>query len=100
VAQAYIARILAAFPDYTKVENHLQKASRVDSSLVEPLTPRELEVLALMAQGLTNKKIAHQLVISPGTVKQHAYNLFQKFQVSNRQQAVKRAYDLNIRFPE
>jgi LuxR family maltose regulon positive regulatory protein len=100
VAQAYIARILAAFPDYTKVEKHLQKASRVDSSLVEPLTPRELEVLALMAQGLTNKKIAHQLVISPGTVKQHAYNLFQKFQVSNRQQAVKRAYDLNIRFPE
>jgi LuxR family maltose regulon positive regulatory protein len=74
--------------------------ARVSSSLVEPLTPRELDVLALLAQGLTNKEIAQRLVISPGTVKQHAYNLYQKLQVSNRQQAVNKASDLGILIPE
>jgi LuxR family maltose regulon positive regulatory protein len=113
VAQAYIARILAAFPDEIKDGRPLQSADGADSSkaarilaqgpsssLVEPLTARELDVLALLAQGLTNKEIAQRLVISPGTVKQHAYNLYQKLQVGNRQQAVKRASDLEIRFPE
>ena len=81
-------------------EKHLQAADGADASLVEPLTPRELDVLALLAQGLTNKEIAQRLVISPGTVKQHAYNLFQKLQVSNRQQAVTQASAWGIRFPE
>jgi LuxR family maltose regulon positive regulatory protein len=119
VALEYIARILAAFPDEMKDERPLQVAdgsvssraastlaqgppapSRVSSSLVEPLTPRELDVLALLAQGLTNKEIAQRLVISHGTVRQHAYNLYQKLQVNNRQQAVTKAADLGIRFPE
>ena len=68
--------------------------------LVEPLTPRELDVLALLAQGLTNKEIAQRLVITHGTVRQHAYNLYQKLQVNSRQQAVTKAADLGIRFPE
>ncbi|MFC1996140.1 LuxR C-terminal-related transcriptional regulator [Chloroflexota bacterium] len=100
VAQKYIARILAAFPDEKKDEKPPQTADGTDSPIVESLTARELDVLGLLAQGLTNKEIAQQLVISPGTVKQHAYNLFQKLQVSNRQQAVKRAYDLDIQLPE
>ena len=100
VAQAFIARILAAFPDENKDEKPPQTANGTDSPIVESLTARELDVLGLLAQGLTNKEIAQQLVISPGTVKQHAYNLFQKLQVSNRQQAVKRAYDLDIQLPE
>jgi LuxR family maltose regulon positive regulatory protein len=100
VARGYIARILAAFPDDTKVEKHLRVVYDHDSSLVEQLTPRELDVLALLAQGLTNKEIAQQLVITPGTVRQHAYNLFQKLQVNNRLQAVKRASDLGIGFPK
>ena len=100
VAQAYIGRILAAFPAERQDEKHPQAAEGADASLVEPLTPRELDVLALLAQGLTNKEIAQRLVISPGTVKQHAYNLFQKLQVSNRQQAVTKASAWGIRFPE
>jgi LuxR family maltose regulon positive regulatory protein len=113
VALEYIARILAAFPDEMKDERPLQVADGADSpmaastlaqgpssSLIEPLTPRELDVLALLAQGLTNKEIAQRLVISHGTVRQHAYNLYQKLQVNNRQQAVKRASDLGILIPE
>ena len=113
-AQAYIVRILAAFPGEMKDERALHGADGADismavstlaqgpssSSLVEPLTPRELDVLALLAQGLTNKEIAERLVISHGTVRQHAYNLYRKLQVNSRQQAVMTAADLGIRFPE
>jgi LuxR family maltose regulon positive regulatory protein len=98
VAQKYIARILAAFPDEMKGERPLQAADGADLSLVEPLTPRELDVLALLAQGLTNKEIAQRLVISHGTVRQHAHNLFQKLKVNNRLQAVTKASELGIRF--
>jgi RNA polymerase sigma factor (sigma-70 family) len=100
VAQKYIARILAAFPDDTKGEKHLRVVYDADSSLVEQLTPRELDVLALLAQGLTNKEIAQQLVITPGTVRQHTNNLYKKLKVNNRLQAVAKASDLEIRFPE
>ena len=113
VAPVYIARIVAAFTDEMKDESPLQVAAGADlsmaasslaqgpsPSLVEPLTPRELDVLALLAQGLTNREIAQKLVISHGTVRQHAYNLYQKLQVSNRQQAVMKAAELEILFPE
>jgi ATP/maltotriose-dependent transcriptional regulator MalT len=113
VAPAYVARVLAAFPVEMKDETLLQVADGADSStatsaiaqgpspsLVEPLTPRELDVLALLAQGLTNKEIAQKLVISHGTVRQHAYNLYQKLQVNTRQQAVMKASELEILFPE
>jgi LuxR family maltose regulon positive regulatory protein len=113
VALEYITQILAAFPVGMKDETVLQVADGADSSSAtgnlirgpslssfEPLTPRELDVLALLAQGLTNKEIAQRLVISPGTVKQHAYNLYQKLQVNNRQQAARKASDLGFRFTE
>jgi LuxR family maltose regulon positive regulatory protein len=75
-------------------------AGDASGGLVEPLTPRELDVLALLAQGLTNKEIAQRLVISPGTVRQHAYNLYQKLQVHSRQQAVAKASALGILSPK
>jgi LuxR family maltose regulon positive regulatory protein len=100
VAPAYIARILAAFPQQRIDEKRLALADAAEPSTVEALTPRELDVLALLARGLTNKEIAQQLVISHGTVRQHVYNLFQKLQVNNRLQAVTKATDLGIQFPE
>jgi len=114
VAPEYIARILAAFQDETKDEEPALSTPKgrttkaldpslvlgPSSLLVEPLTPRELDVLALLAQGLTNKEIAQRLVISPGTVRQHAYNLYQKLQVNSRLQAVTKASDLGILSPE
>lgn len=53
----------------------------------EPLTTREMEVLNLVAQGLTNQEIADQLVISEGTVRTHVSNILAKLHLANRTQA-------------
>jgi LuxR family transcriptional regulator, regulator of acetate metabolism len=58
--------------------------------LDEPLTPRELEVLALMSEGATNSTIAERLVISEGTVKSHVKHILRKLGVANRAAAVLR----------
>ncbi|HOM03088.1 MAG TPA: response regulator transcription factor [Acetivibrio sp.] len=60
------------------------------------LTPRELEVLELIAQGLINKEIAKRLFISEKTVKNHVSNIFKKLNVSDRTQAAIYAYKHNI----
>lgn len=56
--------------------------------MVEPLTDREMEVLALVAQGLTNRAIGHQLRISDRTVQGHLANVYGKLGVSSRTEAV------------
>jgi DNA-binding NarL/FixJ family response regulator len=66
------------------------------SSLAEPLTPREAEVLDLIAQGLTNQAIADQLFLSVGTVKSYTSHIYSKLHVSNRTAAVARARDLGL----
>ena len=65
-------------------------------SLVEPLSPRELEVLAWIAGGLSNREIARKMVVTVGTVKKHINNIFGKMQVGSRTQAVARARELGI----
>jgi VCBS repeat-containing protein len=60
----------------------------VDGAKIEKmlrvLTPREREIIRLVAEGLSNKEIARKLNVSPGTVKVHLYNIFQKLEISNR----------------
>jgi DNA-binding NarL/FixJ family response regulator len=51
------------------------------------LTPREREILDLIAQGLTNQQIADRLVIEVGTVKNHVHSILQKLDVSSREDA-------------
>jgi DNA-binding NarL/FixJ family response regulator len=55
-----------------------------------PLTPRELEVLQLIAGGATNQKVADTLVISEQTVKSHVKNILRKLGASNRTEAASR----------
>ncbi len=62
-----------------------------DPAAVEPLTPREREVLALLSQGLPNKAIAERLAISDQTVKFHVASIYGKLGASNRTDAVRRA---------
>jgi ATP/maltotriose-dependent transcriptional regulator MalT len=64
--------------------------------LFEALTSRELEVLRLVAEGLSNRDIAQALTIVEGTVRSHVYNLCQKLGARNRTQAVARARALRI----
>jgi LuxR family maltose regulon positive regulatory protein len=64
--------------------------------LVEALTEREMEVLALLARRLTNKEIARELVIALGTVKRHTHSIYGKLGVQKRQQAVARARALGL----
>jgi LuxR family maltose regulon positive regulatory protein len=66
------------------------------AGLVEPLTEREVEVLRLVADGLSNQEIAGRLVITVGTVKAHTSNLYGKLTVSTRTQAVARARALGL----
>jgi LuxR family maltose regulon positive regulatory protein len=65
-------------------------------ALVEPLSQRELEVLHLIALGRTNREIAQQLIVSPGTVKAHTSSIYRKLDVANRTEAVARARQLGI----
>ena len=60
------------------------------------LTDREREVLALIANGLTNEEIAQRLVISPKTTRNHVSNIFGKLQVTDRVQAALRARDAGL----
>jgi predicted ATPase/DNA-binding SARP family transcriptional activator/DNA-binding CsgD family transcriptional regulator len=66
------------------------------ASLIEPLSRRELEVLRLLAQGLSNPQIAEALIVSVGTVKTHTHNIFAKLGAANRTQAVRRAQALHL----
>jgi LuxR family maltose regulon positive regulatory protein len=65
-------------------------------ALVDPLTERELDVLKLLAQGLSNKAIADRLVVAPSTIKQHLKNIYGKFDVHSRTQAVARGRELGL----
>jgi ATP/maltotriose-dependent transcriptional regulator MalT len=57
----------------------------------DPLSERELEVLRLVANGLSNQDIADKLFLSPGTVKRHLNNIYQKLDVHSRTQALELA---------
>ena len=65
-------------------------------SMIEPLTEREIEVLQLVTQGMSNREIAVELVISTGTAKSHVHNLCGKLGVRNRTEAAMRAKELGL----
>jgi DNA-binding NarL/FixJ family response regulator len=70
-----------------------------DAQLPDGLTPREAEVLALIAGGLTNAEIADRLVVSAATVKSHVNHIFAKAGVRDRAQAVVYAYEHGLAEP-
>jgi LuxR family maltose regulon positive regulatory protein len=76
----------------TRIEDRIVK----DGDLVEPLSERELEVLRLLAAGLSYREIAEELYVSINTVKAHAKNIYSKLGVHGRMQAAQRAQELSL----
>ncbi|MBN1310129.1 MAG: tetratricopeptide repeat protein [Anaerolineae bacterium] len=84
----YVGEILAAIGEKPKTS--------MPSPLLDPLSEREIEVLRLVAAGLSNREIAKKLVISLGTAKTHIHNLCGKLGVRNRTEAAMRAKELGL----
>jgi LuxR family maltose regulon positive regulatory protein len=72
------------------------RSAQPGSCVSDPLTAREREVLAMIGQGFTNKRIARILEISPETVKSHVKRIFLKLAVGTRAEAVSRAGSLGL----
>ena len=95
----YVAKLLAAFQGQTKDEGPMTKPKSFvlhPSSWVEPLSQRELEILKLIAQGLSNREIGERLFLALDTVKGHNRRIFDKLQVQSRTEAIARARELGL----
>lgn len=90
----YVTRLMGAIGQMDKADE--TAVSDPNQLLLEPLSNRELEVLGLLADGLSNQAIADELVIALSTVKKHVNNIFGKLNAASRTQAVSRARALNI----
>ena len=90
--KAYSQKLLAAFG----AQATIHPSSAILPPLVEPLSQRELEVLQLIAQGLSNEEISQRLFLALSTVKGHNRIIFDKLQVQRRTEAVARARALGL----
>ncbi|MFN8661532.1 MAG: LuxR C-terminal-related transcriptional regulator [Thermomicrobiales bacterium] len=86
-----VKRILATFPLHPAGRPELGQAH-----LPDPLSDRELEILALLSARESNKEIAARLYIAPATVKRHTLHIYRKLDVNDRRQAVARATELGL----
>jgi LuxR family maltose regulon positive regulatory protein len=93
--QIYVSKLLSAF-ELESSKLQLGGSPVRPSALIEPLSERELEVLRLVAAGLSNREVAERLVVAVSTVKTHVNNIYRKLDVSTRTQAVARARELNL----
>jgi LuxR family maltose regulon positive regulatory protein len=104
----YTHKLLAAFKQPAAVPQSATLAPHITASgssagvqipkseMVEPLSPRELEVLRLIEQGLSNQEIADRLFLALSTVKGYTRTIFDKLQVQRRTEAVARARELGL----
>jgi LuxR family maltose regulon positive regulatory protein len=90
VSPKYVAELLSKF------DREMETIPALQQPLIEPLTEREMEVLRLLADGLSNQEIARQLVVALGTAKTHTASLYRKLDVVSRTQAVARARELGL----
>jgi LuxR family maltose regulon positive regulatory protein len=95
IRPAYVNKLLVAFEGEPK-GGQLVVSVPASSSLVEPLSPREMEVLRLIAQGLSNQEICKRLFLALDTVKGHNRRIFEKLQVKRRTEAIARARELGL----
>ena len=94
VPLGYLARLQRAFDPEEATPDRGRGTAAGRRSLVEPLTPRELEVLGMLAAGRSNQVIAAELVVTLDTVKKHVSHVLGKLGAANRTEAVARAREL------
>jgi LuxR family maltose regulon positive regulatory protein len=94
----YVARLRAAFDAEERARLGVPDSPPTPplQSTIEPLSARELEVLRLVAQGLSNREISQRLYLALSTVKGHNLQIFGKLQVQRRTEAVARARELGL----
>ena len=73
--------------EFMKKKDLLKSLNEMSSAKLEILTPREMEVMALISHSMTNEEIADKLFLSPKTVKTHLRNIFEKAGIRNRVEA-------------
>ncbi|ANY67775.1 PAS sensor protein [Paenibacillus sp. BIHB 4019] len=89
--------VLQSLPEQPESQSSKESAVQpLPDMIAEPLTERELEVLALLASGLSNKEIAEHLIIALSTVKVHVKNIFAKLKVNRRTKAVAQAKEMKL----
>jgi len=98
---ALLAQVRHLYPNYVAhllnaIHGDEAAASSPDGAYLDPLTEREEDILALLAQGQSNRQIAETLYISVGTVKGHINHIFSKLNAQNRTQALLRAHELGL----
>jgi LuxR family transcriptional regulator, maltose regulon positive regulatory protein len=94
----YIGKLLAVFEaeEQKSQDTSYRPRASPTQTLIEPLSQRELEILQLIAQGLSNREISEQLFLALDTVKGHNQKIFGKLQVQRRTEAVARARELGL----
>jgi LuxR family maltose regulon positive regulatory protein len=91
----YTGKLLAVF-EAEQQKGEDKSYLRPAQPLIEPLSQRELEVLQLIAQGLSNREISERLFLALSTVKGHNRIIFDKLEVQRRTEAVARARELGL----
>ena len=96
IAPEYVSKLLAAC-DVSESESVGKRFPRTRiQPLIEPLSERELEVLRLLATGLSTSSIAQELFVAVSTLRSHAKSIYSKLNVHSRHEAVARAKELNL----
>lgn len=98
----YVNQLLMAFMPSVDQQRNAKSAVQTETpsptivKLVEPLSERELEILHLVANGLSNSQLADKLIVTVGTVKKHLNNIYGKLGVASRTQAIGRGRELGL----
>ncbi|MEZ4869504.1 MAG: LuxR C-terminal-related transcriptional regulator [Caldilineaceae bacterium] len=105
----FVEQLLIAFAQPADEQSGAETASHIETpsptivnrksqivNLVEPLSERELEILRLVAAGLSNRQLADNLIVTVGTVKKHLNNIYGKLGVASRTQAIARGRELGL----
>ena len=92
----YTDKLLAAFEAEKQKSEDKPDLPSLPEPLIDPLSQRELKILQLIAQGLSNREIGERLFLALDTIKGHNRKIFDKLQVQSRTEAIARARELGL----